>query len=76
MSDTTPTIDTLISWMEHDVLNKAGSHYADREALYDFIVDEFKKIESIESHRIREVRITLENKKTSALAFVNELSNT
>lgn len=67
------TIDTLISWLEHDVLNKAGDRLTEREALYDFIVDEFKKLEKIEAHRIQAMRITLENKKASALAFVSEM---
>ena len=69
------TIDTLISWLEHDVLNKAGDRLTEREALYDFIVDEFKKLEQIESHRIESMRITLENKKPSALAFVSEMAD-
>jgi len=67
------TIDILISWLEHDVLNKAGDRLTEREALYDFIVEEFKKLEKIETHRIQPMRITLENKKPSALAFVSEM---
>ena len=69
------TIDTLISWLEHDVLNKAGIPLSEREALYDFIVEEFKKLEKIETHRIQTMRITLENKKPSALAFVSEMDD-
>ena len=67
------TIDTLISWLEHDVLNKAGYSLGHREELYDFIVAEFKVLELLEPHRITAMRITLENKKQSALAFVSEL---
>jgi len=57
------TIDVLISWMEHDVLNKAGLRFHDRSMLYDFILDEFRKLEKIESHRISAVCVTLKNKK-------------
>ena len=32
-------LDTLISWLEHDVLNKAGPTLKERQVLYDFIVD-------------------------------------
>ena len=67
------TIDTLISWLEHDVLNKAGYSLDHREELYEFIVAEFKVLELLEPHRITAMRITLENKKQSALAFVSEL---
>jgi len=41
------TIDTLVSWMEHDILNKAGPKPTTRYELFDFIVDEFKKLEEI-----------------------------
>lgn len=37
------TINTLVSWVEHDILNKAGSTPCDRRELYDFVVEEFKK---------------------------------
>lgn len=63
------TLDTLISWLEHDVLNKAGPTLKERQALYDFVVDEFKNLESIEPHRITAMRITLENKRDSVLNF-------
>ena len=68
------TIDTLISWLEHDILNKAGPTIEERRKLYDFIVEEFKKLEAIESNRIRAMRITLENKKEAALNFTTVLN--
>ena len=68
------TIDTLISWLAHDVLNKAGPSPIERRKLYDFIVDEFKKLESMESHRIKEMRTLLENKRVTALAFSDALN--
>ncbi|KKL81502.1 hypothetical protein LCGC14_1994160, partial [marine sediment metagenome] len=57
------TLDTLISWLEHDIFNKAGPTPEERRELYVFVVDEFKKLECIEPHRISSVRITLENKR-------------
>jgi hypothetical protein len=55
--------------MEHDVLKKAGPTPEERYELYDFIVKEIKKLEEIEPCRISAMRITLENKKESALHF-------
>lgn len=67
------TLDTLISWMEHDVLNKAGPTKKERRDLYDFIVIEFKKLELLEPHRISAMCTTLENKREAALGFVDVL---
>lgn len=71
--DVSNTLDTLISWLEHDVLNKAGPTLEERYDLYDFIVIEFKKLEVIGSPRLRAMRITLENKKEAALHFATVL---
>jgi len=67
------SIDTLVSWMQHDVLYMAGYSPEDRSALYDFIVDEFRMLEAIEPHRIKAIRVLLENQKELALAFVEVL---
>ncbi len=67
------TLDTLISWLEHDILNKAGAAPKERRELYDFVVEEFKKLEQIEHHRVKSVRITLENKRDMALGFADVL---
>ena len=45
----------------------------ERRELYDFIVEEFKKLEKIEPHRIMAMRITLENKREMALTFSDAL---
>jgi len=63
----------LISWLEHDVLNKVGLKFHDRSMLYDFILDEFKKLEKIEPHGISAVCVTFKNKKGSSLGYVKEL---
>jgi hypothetical protein len=66
------TIDQLISWLEHDILNKTGLPHHDREMRYDFILEEFRKLEKIEPHRISSACVTLKNKKSS-LNYVKEL---
>jgi len=67
-------INTLSSWMEHDVLKIAGSDPKTRRYLFDFIVDEIKKLELIHPHRIKTVRTTLENHRYNLLAFVDVLN--
>ena len=67
-------INVLVSWMEHDVLETAGSDPDSRRDLYDFIVQEIKALEIIHPHRIRAVRITLENHRDNVLAFVDVLN--
>lgn len=68
-------IDTLVAWMRHDVLEKAGVNVKERELLYDFIVDELIKLEEVQTHRIKEVRIALQNQKKQLLAFVSVLDD-
>ena len=67
------TIDTLISWLQHDVFEKAGRPLKERELLYDFIVKEFINLEKQQTHRIQEVRISLENQREQILGFVQVL---
>lgn len=52
MSEISSTIDTLISWMEHDVLNMPGTPKKERLKLFDFILLEFEKLAEIHPHRI------------------------
>ena len=53
-------------------MNKAGPTKNQRRELYNFVVEEFKKLEILESHRISVMRITLENKaREAALGFVD-----
>ena len=75
MSYLSTTIDTLVSWMEHDILNKAGSCPTTRYELFDFVVSEFKELEKTHPHRIRPVRITLQNQRNLLLAFSEVLGN-
>jgi len=71
----TNTLDTLVAWMRHDVLELPGEDYHTRSELYDFIVDELTALEQLHPHRIKSVRVSLENQKTSLLAVVNLLDD-
>jgi len=75
MQDLSTTINILVSWMEHDILNKAGPDPATRYKLFDFVVSEFKKLEELHPHRIRSVRIALQNQRNLLLAFSEVLDN-
>ena len=68
------SITTLVGWMEHDVLNKAGPEPHVRRELFDFIVDEFEKLEKLHKHRIRAVRLTLKTQRELLLAFTDLLN--
>lgn len=69
------SIDTLVDWMLHDVLNKPGYDPENRRELYDFIVTELEKLADIYSHRISPMVTTLKNQCSLQLAFVDVLDN-
>ncbi len=69
----TTTIDTLISWMEHDVFNKPGAPTLVRRELFDFIVQEFKILAKLHPHRILPICTTLTAQRDLLLAFVDVL---
>jgi len=69
------TIDTLISWLEHDVFNKAGANPEIRLELYDFIVDEFSRLAQQHPHRIQSVVTSLKSQRDGLLEFVNVLND-
>jgi hypothetical protein len=69
------TIDTLVNWMQHDVLNKAGGNPTERYELFDFILDELNKLAVIQPHRIADVCTSLKNQKHLLLAFIYVLDN-
>jgi len=62
-------ITTLVSWLEHDVLNKAGPVPAERYELYDFILAQFNQLAKQHPHRIRDVCTALKNQRHFLLAF-------
>jgi len=69
------TIDTLVNWMTHDVLNLAGASKHIRLENFDFIVEELMKIEKWHPHRIASVRVTLQNQRESLFSFVDVLES-
>ena len=63
----------LMDWLSNDVLTLAGADYQERLELYDFILEELKAREELCAHRIRPVRIALENQRKDLLAFAQIL---
>jgi hypothetical protein len=68
------SIDTLVSWVAHDIFNMAGPKPSVRRELFDFVVSEFKKLEKIHPHRIRSVRITMKNQRDLLLGYADVLN--
>jgi len=50
-------VKSLIQWLNHDILALAGPPWAERQKLFDFIVEELR--ETLLAHRIRPLRIAL-----------------
>lgn len=67
------SLDILVNWMCHDILNMPGQPPKVRKELYDFVVYEMKKLEKIHPHRIKEIRTMLEDENYLALSFVDVL---
>jgi hypothetical protein len=63
----------LISWLRHDVLAVRGGDYASRCALYDWIVTQLQQREPDCPHRVRPVRVLLENQRDALLGFAKQL---
>lgn len=68
------SIDTLVQWMQHDVLNKAGPKPEVRRELYDFITTEFETLAKVHGHRIKPVVTTLKNQADLQLMFADVLN--
>jgi hypothetical protein len=66
-------VGVLISWLRHDVLAVRGPDHASRCALYDWIVMQLQQREPDCPHRIRPVRVLLENQRDALLAFAKQL---
>jgi hypothetical protein len=65
-------IRILSDWMRDDVLCLAGPDLATRQELFDFIVEQLEKRETL-NKKIRTVRRTLKNQRGDLLAFANIL---
>lgn len=68
-------IRLLLLWWQKDVLAVAGDDYATRRMLHDWVVDELQKREERCEHRIRPIRVLLENHGEELLAFAEQLDS-
>ena len=66
-------VAVLIAWLRQDVLAVRGPDYPNRRQLYDWIVAELQQREPLCSHRIKPVRVLLENQRDSLLMFAKQL---
>mgnify|MGYP005995181979 CR=1 FL=1 len=69
------TIDTLVQWMQHDVLNMPGVAPDARYELFDFVLMELEQLAKQHPHRIKSVCTTLRNEKYFLLAFTQVLDD-
>jgi len=68
------SIDILVHWMQHDVLNMPGIEPASRYTLFDFVLHELNQLAKRHPHRIKAVCTTLKNQKYFLLAFTEVLN--
>ncbi|OJA83232.1 hypothetical protein BGV71_13975 [Burkholderia ubonensis] len=66
-------IRTLTQWLGHDILALAGPPLAEREALFDFVVEQLRERERLDLRRIRPLRVALQNQRDDLLAFAGVL---
>jgi hypothetical protein len=65
----------LARWLRNDILAVAGPECTVRRDLFDFVVGELRAREPACSHRIRPIRMLLENQRDNLLAFAVELDH-
>jgi len=63
----------LVRWLRQDILAVAGPGFADRCALYDFIVAELRARAPLCPHRLEPTCRMLENQRDNLLAFARRL---
>ena len=73
--DLADLIMILVGWMSNDILSVAGPNLQERRKLYDFVVEQLRRLEPQCSYRIRPVRIMLENHGDHLLGFVGVLDD-
>jgi hypothetical protein len=66
-------IALLARWLHYDIFAVSGLPYADRCALFDFILAELKAREPLCAHRIGPVHTLLKNHRAELLAFAAQL---
>jgi len=73
--DLADQIGILVDWMTNDILSVAGPDLQERQKLYDFVVEQLRRLEPQCPHRIRPVRKMLENHRDHLLGFVGVLDD-
>ena len=71
--DLAEQVGLLIRWLKQDVLGVAGPSYADRWMLYQFLLEEFRRLQPECEHRIKPVATMLKNQAKRLLAFAQSL---
>jgi len=66
-------VSTLLSWLQHDILQLAGHPPADRELLFDFVLTELSSVAG-SSGRIQSFVASLSNQKATLLAVSHVLN--
>jgi hypothetical protein len=66
-------VSLLLRWLRHDILGVAGPSYAERCALYDFVVAELRARVPLCQHQLKPLCRTLENGRDDFLAFAQQL---
>ena len=73
--DLADEVGVLADWMGNDILSVAGPNLQERQKLYDFVVEQLRRLEPQCPHRIRPVRIMFENHRDHLLGFVGVLDD-
>jgi hypothetical protein len=73
--DLADEVGVLVDWMDNDILSVAGPNLQERQKLYDFVVEQLRRLELQCPHRIRPVRKMLENHRDHLLGFVGVLDD-
>ncbi|MFA5690027.1 MAG: hypothetical protein WC959_12970 [Kiritimatiellales bacterium] len=68
-------IRTLAGWLRNDILSLAGGNVDTRRQLLDFVIESLRQREHLRPHRIRPVRVMLENQHDLLLAFAQEIDD-
>ncbi len=66
-------VKILMQWLSHDILALAGPAIEERQELFDFIVEELSRRESLLAHRLRPLLTALKNQRDNLLAFARVL---
>ena len=68
-------ITTLAEWLRNDILSLSGADTDTRRHLLDFLIESLRQREHLRPHRIRPVRVMLENQRDLLLAFAREIDD-